>query len=212
MSGHGCRITALMIQGTAAATPSAATCTKQVVHLVFWRVFFPWTSLCCETETDAACARICVFLFLLFIYLSFLINFLPYLHHQSELFYISAVHVNTSPNSQNLSCRVKRSDNIHGDTSDHFSQSINRFLWRVGSKLCPGFIWVSLNSNQELCIYLLFNYIFIFSSHTSHISAHRSSCSSSISLIVHQLCLFPLWLWSGLQRRQQKAMTEGGGK
>lgn len=157
------------------------------------------------------CAHLCILIFTFHLFI-FLINFLPYLHHQSELFYISAVHVNTSPNSQNLSCRVKRSDNIHGDTSDHFSQSINRFLWRVGSKLCPGLIWVSLNSNQELCIYLLFNYIFIFSSHTSHISAHRSSCSSSISLIVHQLCLFPLWLWSGLQRRQQKAMTEGGGK
>lgn len=208
MSGHGCRITALMIQGTAAATPSAATCTKQVVHLVFWRVFFP-LNLTVLWNRNRLSAHLCIPTFHLFI---FLIHFLPYLHHQSELFCISAVHDNTSLKSQNLSCRVKRSDNIHGDTSDHFSQSIIRFLWRVGSKLCPGFIWVSLNSNQELCIYLLFNYIFIFSSHTSHISSHRSSCSSSVSFIVHQLCLFPLRLWSGLQRRQQKAMTEGGGK
>lgn len=170
--------------------------------------FFPWTSLCCETETDAACARICVFL--LFIYSSFwLISYLIYTTNRNFSAFLPCM-ITHLLNLRISLAGLKGQTTNNGDTSDHFSQSINRFLWRVGSKLCPGFIYLfSLNSNQELCIYLLFNYIFIFSSHSSHISSHRSS---SVSFIVHQLCLFPLWLWSGLQRRQQKAMTEGGGK
>lgn len=130
--------------------------------------FFPWTSLCCETETDAACARICVFL--LFIYSSFwLISYLIYTTNRNFSAFLPCM-ITHLLNLRISLAGLKGQTTNNGDTSDHFSQSINRFLWRVGSKLCPGFIWVSLNSNQELCIYLLFNYIFIFFiSHQSHL-------------------------------------------
>lgn len=130
--------------------------------------FFPWTSLCCETETDAACARICVFL--LFIYSSFwLISYLIYTTNWNFSAFLPCM-ITHLLNLRISLAGLKGQTTNNGDTSDHFSQSINRFLWRVGSKLCPGFIWVSLNSNQELCIYLLFNYIFIFFiSHQSHL-------------------------------------------
>lgn len=144
--------------------------------------FFPWTSLCCETETDAACARICVFL--LFIYSSFwLISYLIYTTNRNFSAFLPCM-ITHLLNLRISLAGLKGQTTNNGDTSDHFSQSINRFLWRVGSKLCPGFIWVSLNSNQELCIYLLFNYIFIFfylTPVTSPLTDHPQYHSLSIS-------------------------------